>query len=633
MLNLKIFNHSLLLVTTPSLLAYPQDTPPQVQTVHSRKLKKNFRKQERYHLVTYDEILNLLDEIESGKAEKKYRSKDQIRINHYLAYLAEEGRLPNCDQTLTLQEDIEDLLSNDDYEYGFALGDGDEYSIFLAVSHGEEDVLLCTNWCSRKWKKTRRFVKNHKKEIIIGAAIVVATAAIVIVVVAASSTGAAAVAAGAAASQFQTKKQESSPAHIELTDVPIFQAELDNQVSSFKETIVNEQFFQNSDFSLQHEALSWEETGRVLGPLFAHESIKEFQSKLPTNPQLAQEVQKAKFDNNISIESGKVQLGFRHQEIDRMFSSDYSPFFTNPSKETDFNAISYHMQGEKALNFGYYDQAVYDLGKAIELDPTSSLAYLDRSDAYFRLGEYDLSLEDYHQYTAQSPENHSLSIPEFSLGFAKGLPKGIYESGEGILLLLSDLVIHPIHTGEQMWEALTLLSDLARTAEWGVLGEALAPEVHQLITKWDTIPSNERGELAGYVFGKYGADILIPGAVAKAAARGMKGAQELSTVYRSLKTAERTLVLESVAGLESSAKIAEVVRLEKKISEWLGDSTRLIRNQAEDPIFLSKDGLRKVRFDFNRPTPHESPHLHFEYFVDGEWQEISRIYPSDIPHK
>ncbi len=73
--------------------------------------------------------------------------------------------------------------------------------------------------------------------------------------------------------------------------------------------------------------------------------------------------------------------------------------------------------------------------------------------------------------------------------------------------------------------------------------------------------------------------------------------------------------------------------LEQNISQWLGKETKLYYNKAGDPIFLSKDGLRKVRFDFNRPTPHESPHMHFESLVDGEWQQISRIYPIDVPHK
>lgn len=83
----------------------------------------------------------------------------------------------------------------------------------------------------------------------------------------------------------------------------------------------------------------------------------------------------------------------------------------------------------------------------------------------------------------------------------------------------------------------------------------------------------------------------------------------------------------------SANTASEVINLEEEISKWLGEGTQFIRNKAGDSIFLSRDGIRKVRFDFKRPYPHESPHLHFEHLVSGEWKEISRIYPIDVPHK
>jgi hypothetical protein len=100
----------------------------------------------------------------------------------------------------------------------------------------------------------------------------------------------------------------------------------------------------------------------------------------------------------------------------------------------------------------------------------------------------------------------------------------------------------------------------------------------------------------------------------------------------SIQTAEKTL-FESISRISDNAKIENVAKLEKQISGWLGEGTQLIRNKAGDPVFISKDGLRKVRFDFNRPAPHENPHLHLEHLVDGEWQEISRVYPIDVSHK
>lgn len=111
-----------------------------------------------------------------------------------------------------------------------------------------------------------------------------------------------------------------------------------------------------------------------------------------------------------------------------------------------------------------------------------------------------------------------------------------------------------------MWDALTLLTNLAQSEQWSALSEVLAPEIHQLVKEWDSLPSNKRGELAGYAFGKYGSDILIPGALAKAVSKGLKGAQELGAIYRGLQTAEQTLLLETVGNLGNGVKIGDLVR-------------------------------------------------------------------------
>lgn len=109
-------------------------------------------------------------------------------------------------------------------------------------------------------------------------------------------------------------------------------------------------------------------------------------------------------------------------------------------------------------------------------------------------------------------------------------------------------------------------------------------------------------------------------------------AKSLAQVSMRTKTAERTFRLESVAGLGTSAKMTEVVQLEKRISNWLGEGAKLIRNEAGDPVFLSQDGLRCVRFDFNYPHPHHNLHAHVEVKVNGKWVKSGQIYPTDVPH-
>ena len=210
------------------------------------------------------------------------------------------------------------------------------------------------------------------------------------------------------------------------------------------------------------------------------------------------------------------------------------------------------------------DLAIHDFSKAIDFNPVASIPYLDRGSAYFELGDYNHSLQDYYQYTSQTVIS-SLSLPDFFLGFSTGVRKGIYDSGEGLFLFVSDFVRNPINTGQQIWEAFTLLSHLVHTEQWEVLSEALAPEVCQLVQEWDTLPSEVKGKLAGYAFGKHGSDILMPGALAKAAARGMKGLEELGTIWQSFQNAQKGLLLECLATCEDTAQFALATQTNRAI--------------------------------------------------------------------
>ncbi|MEN9654288.1 MAG: hypothetical protein RL235_400 [Chlamydiota bacterium] len=254
--------------------------------------------------------------------------------------------------------------------------------------------------------------------------------------------------------------------------------------------------------------------------------------------------------------------------------SDWRTFHDYLSGQQKINGdILYQSRGESALILGHFDQAVHDLEKAIEANPANPLSYLHRGAAHFGLGEYDRSLEDYQRFTSQTETDHSFAVSEFCLGFAKGLPKGAYESGEGALLFLVDFVRHPIETSKQAIDAITGLVDLVRRDEWGSVAEALSPEVHQLVTEWDTLPSDQKGELAGYAVGKHGADILVPGALAKVASKSAKSAQELVAVCKNLQIVQDTLVLETAAGIGNTAKVAEVLEAGKRtafLAEELG---------------------------------------------------------------
>jgi hypothetical protein len=70
----------------------------------------------------------------------------------------------------------------------------------------------------------------------------------------------------------------------------------------------------------------------------------------------------------------------------------------------------------------------------------------------------------------------------------------------------------------------------------------------------------------------------------------------------------------------------------KKIIKFLGPGAKGILNRSDDLILLSKDKLRRVRFDINNPFPHKSPHGHVEFFNGNKWKQLQpkQIYPKNV---
>jgi len=212
----RLFAHSVLLFTVPSLALHPTES-----AVHSQLIDYSF---------SYDELLSLLDELESGELEKRCSLKDLEHINHYLANLAKQGI--NGEDTIALEQDIHELLS--DFSYSFSYG-GDVIAI-PAVFYGGGQFIQCKGWVHKRWNHTKHFFHKHKKAIIIGAA-VVATAAIAICAVAAISAASAAEAAAVAGAAGAAASASNHEKKHETIDVPVVQEALEVQIDSFKEQI------------------------------------------------------------------------------------------------------------------------------------------------------------------------------------------------------------------------------------------------------------------------------------------------------------------------------------------------------------------------------------------------------------
>ena len=258
----KLFVNLVLFFTVPLSIAYPKAEIP-VIPIHSQTVSSETDVIQRHGynnpFFSYDDILDLLEELEEGDLEKRCSPEELERINYFIALLAKQGILPNeVDEEFILENDIQELLYSDpnSSDFTYSLYQGGDYEIAPVIFFGPGEVILCKSWIKKKWEQTKKFVKKHKKAIIIGAAVVVA-ATVVICVVAASAAGAAAAASAGALSQqdHEEKKQTASKneepisftpesenqpeasVFTDIQDTDCLKAALDEHISSFKEEL------------------------------------------------------------------------------------------------------------------------------------------------------------------------------------------------------------------------------------------------------------------------------------------------------------------------------------------------------------------------------------------------------------
>ncbi|MDE3046713.1 MAG: tetratricopeptide repeat protein, partial [Verrucomicrobiota bacterium] len=515
-----------LVVTTSTLAAYPNNDSPvfSIQKFSEIPDPRN---------LSYDEIMDLLAFIESDSFEEKCSIDELDQINRLISFLAMEGATEN--EKTDVEVSIASLFKKDGSHYAYWI-DSDIQSIAQPAifRDGSHDIILCKSWAKKQWGQTKKFVKKHKKAIIIGVIVVVAVTVVVVTAVVVSSSVAGGIAGGLAASAGALDSESSHPNQ----EGPLTSS-LQEQISTFKENIAQEQLAAISSPS----EISMEENGRIIGSLFTHKMIDTLDTQIKENPFLDYELQNLGLNSHYPPPKWASGLSVSpHASTDLAFSTNYTP--TCIDNNTDLNTLTYQTRGDWALTSGCYTQAVQDFGRAIEYDPNDPNSYLGRGVANFELGHYEESAADYNKYAAQAKP--SSSVTDFSIGFAKGLPQGICDSGEGMLLFVTDLARHPIQTGEKVYDSISTLSSLAKSGEWNLIGEALSPELHQLVSDWDTLSAREKGELSGYAFGKHGADILLPGAAAKAVGKGSMAVKELSAICKNLQSAEKLLVLEAV---------------------------------------------------------------------------------------
>ncbi len=324
-----------LLITTPVGFIYPHDYSVgfSYKQISQRTPLKDFS------LLTYDEILDLLDEIEFGGLEERCSFEELENINRFLATLAIEGAQDN---DFSLEEDVVNLISVGNVYQNTRLLDDHGYSIYPAIFYGDANIILCKSL----WKKTKDFVKNHKKEIIIGAVIVVAVVVVVTVAVVATSAAAASAAAAAAVveaayendsgpprgNKLEPEKEEEKPA-VEQSPVPVSV----EQVNLLKQEL-HDHFEPIRELATEEYDQSFREKAREFGAHLTHEALDSISDLASLGPQLQQELVdlSAKIfpesmipeDMRNPKDNYEASIASGHEKIDQMFSTNQAEYHT-----------------------------------------------------------------------------------------------------------------------------------------------------------------------------------------------------------------------------------------------------------------------------------------------------------------
>ena len=148
--------------------------------------------------LSYDKITAFIETIEYGDPSRCFNKAQTYEVLNFVTFLARNG-IPSWDteSQAELERDIEWLFSDEDDDawWKFSSYNSKAFSIVPAVAQSDHpvEIIQCQGWLSKKWDKTKTFVRKHKKPIIIATAVVVIATVVIV------ATGGAAVAPIAAA--------------------------------------------------------------------------------------------------------------------------------------------------------------------------------------------------------------------------------------------------------------------------------------------------------------------------------------------------------------------------------------------------------------------------------------------------
>jgi tetratricopeptide (TPR) repeat protein len=595
----KLFIFLIILINTSSLIATQIPNTPSVTIITDSDFQKDNIFSKLFNedgLLSYDAVISFLDDLENERIEVSSQ-EDLDKIIRFVTYLAKQGIMPDTpdEEKAEIEKDIEELLNSNKEAaiYQNALNDINNYQIIPCIFYGKQaEIVYCGGWVKKQIKHVGKFVHKHKTAVIVASVFVVGAVAVVATVAIAGSTAVASAAAATAADAWRSKeekKEEKSSSNESNTVLnnnpadlpyPSLQKTFDNQLSNLKDSAIENNLQLNPE--TQNPLYT---DNRIIGSVLAHDAINNIPQNMPNKKQ------------DLMVQG--------HGKIDNAFSTYQTPFYADYNKlfngPENLQENIFYFQGQEALKTKSYDQAIDNFDKALTINPNNQDIYLNRAYAYLEKGDFDQSLNDFNAYNQQKnqqPEKSSKlnNCIDFSVGFSKGITKGAFESGKQLLSFAGQAITHPIETSSGIYEAFSNLASFTKSQEWKALSKTLAPEACELINKWETLSPSERGEQTGYIIGKYGADLLIPGAATKVIAEGINGAKELAIIVKNVQYTEKMMPLEALAGTSGRTEaFTDVINNIKIGREALPKASEIIEKIKNTSITTKNDILNVMK--------------------------------------
>ncbi len=304
-------------------------------------------------LLTYDQVLDLLDIIESDDFMEIYSPEDLEKINQFLVYLAKAGVIEDDPEEEEVLKDCEELLrgASNICENCVYSNNPYAFSIVPAISYGQIEISVCKNFGKKllssflpidkhRYYQSKKFVAKNRKPILIGEAVLATTA-----VVAAVGPSVIAYACAAAAPALVPEKEASNDSsqneQCNTRDI------IADRVETIKEEVKESDNFQKNVSMNRYEELSFGEKVRSVGSDVAHQILDEIGSFTIQGAEMQDGIKtigKKFLPDTVSssnaaspqsnAEEWQKKIAAGHEKIDGVFSTDQAWKYTPEGKES-----------------------------------------------------------------------------------------------------------------------------------------------------------------------------------------------------------------------------------------------------------------------------------------------------------